>query len=220
MNFDEALKTRRSVRAFLEREVPEQTIREIFELAQYTPSNCNVQPWVPHVVSGATLRRLRDSLVSAGAQGVPHNPDWTADRPYVGVYRARQVDAAQKLYGAMGVDRKDLVGRNAAYLRNLAFFDAPHAVLVFLPRPMDAREVTDLGMYAQTLMLAMTTRGVDSCAQGALGLYPDIVRRELGLDESHRLMFGISFGYEDPTVAANRCRVGRATVQESVVFHC
>ena len=33
-----------------------QTINLVFELAQCAPSNCNVQPWTPHVVSGAKLK--------------------------------------------------------------------------------------------------------------------------------------------------------------------
>ena len=68
-------------------------------------------------------------------------------------------------------------------------------------------------------MIAMTARGLASCAQGALGLYPGIVRAHLGLDASHRLIYGLSFGYEDPSAAANRARVGRAPLDQSVVFH-
>src|SRR5438132_937245 len=66
MTIDEAVRERRSVRGFLAREVPEALLHEVFDLAQRTPSNCNVQPWVPHVVSGDALKRLRDELVQAG----------------------------------------------------------------------------------------------------------------------------------------------------------
>lgn len=219
MSIDGAIRERRSVRGFLSREVPGETLHEVFELAQRTPSNCNVQPWVPHVVSGEALKRLRDELVQAGLDHVPPKPDWPADGRYPGVYRARQVDAAAKLYGAMGVERTDLVARHAAYVRNHAFFDAPHVVFIFMHQPFDTREATDLGMYAQTLMLVLTSRGIASCAQGALGLYPDIVRRHLGVADDCRLLFGISFGYEDPAVAANAARVGRAGLGEAVRFH-
>jgi nitroreductase len=219
MSVDAAIRERRSVRGFLAREVPDTTLHEIFDLAQRAPSNCNVQPWVPHVVSGEALHRLRDELVLAGRDHAPPKPDWPADGRYPGVYRARQVDAAAKLYGAMGVERSDLVGRHAAYVRNHAFFDAPHVVFIFMHQPFDTREATDLGMYAQTLMLLFTSRGIASCAQGALGLYPDIVRRHLAIADEYRLLFGISFGYEDPEVAANTARIGRAPLGEAVRFH-
>ena len=219
MNVDEAIRRRRSVRGFQRTEVADETLREVFALAQSAPSNCNVQPWLPQVVSGAALQRLREALVEAGRNHVPPDPDWPADSKFDGVYRERQVDAAVQLYGAMGVDRRDLPGRHAAYVRNQAFFDAPHAVFIFMPHPFDTREAADIGMYAQTLMLVMTARGIASCAQGALGLYPGIVRSELGLPATHRLLFGISFGYEDPGVKANTARVGRAALHDAVRFH-
>lgn len=219
MSLDEAIRKRRSVRGFVPREVPEATLQEVFELAQWAPSNCNVQPWVPHVVSGQALQRLRQDLVSAGMEDRPIEPDWPAEGIYHGVYRQRQVEAARVLYGAMGVERHDVQRRRKAYVRNHAFFGAPHVVFLFMHQPFDAREATDLGMYAQTLMLAFTSRGIASCAQGALGLFPGIVRQHLGLSDDHRLLFGISFGYEDPTEPANAARVGRVPLGEAVRFH-
>jgi nitroreductase len=219
MSVAEAIRRRRSVRGFLPDEVPEAILREAFELAQWSPSNCNVQPWTPHVVSGEALRRLREALVAAGLRDEPIKPDWPADGKFTGVYRERQVDAAQKLHGAMGIVRSDSVGRKMAYIRNHAFFDAPHAVLIFMPEPFDTREAADIGMYAQTLMLALTARGIASCAQGALGLFPDIIREQLGIPDNYKLLFGISFGYEERRVAANAARVGRAPLAEIIRFH-
>ncbi len=219
LTVDQAILQRRSVRGFLPDEVPQGTLDEVFGVAQYAPSNCNVQPWLPHVVSGAALVRLRAALVDAGEQGVPIAPDWPADSKFNGVYRARQVDAAVQLYGAMGVERTDLVGRRAAFLRNLEFFGAPHVAFIFMPHPFDTREAADIGMYAQTLMLALTARGIASCAQGALGLYPGVVRDALGLPDTQRLLFGVSFGFEDHADKANAARVGRAPTGEAVRFH-
>jgi nitroreductase len=219
LSVDEAIRRRRSVRAFLPDELPDSALREVFALAQWAPSNCNVQPWTPHVVSGEALSRLRAALVDAAMRDEPIKPDWPAEGKFVGVYRERQVDAAVKLYGAMGVERRDLEARKLAYIRNHAFFDAPHVVFIFMPEPFDTREATDIGMYAQTLMLALAARGVASCAQGALGLFPDIVREHLQIPSNYRLLFGVSFGYEDPEAKANAARVGRAEVDDAVHFH-
>ena len=219
MSVDEAIRRRRSVRGFLSREVPDAVLREVFALAQWSPSNCNVQPWVPHVVSGGRLKQLRDALVAAGMRDEPIKPDWPADGKFTGIYRERQVGAAQALYGAMGVARSDAVGRKLAYIRNHAFFDAPHAVFIFMPEPFDTREAADIGMYAQTLMLAFIARGIASCAQGALGLFPDIVREQLGIPGHQKLLFGVSFGYEDVDVKANAARVDRAPIDDVVRFH-
>ena len=219
MSVAETIRRRRSVRGFLSDPVPEPIIREAFELAQWAPSNCNVQPWTPHVVSGETLAKLKAALVDAGMRDEPIKPDFVADRKFTGVHRERQVDAAQRLYGAMGVERRDLVGRKMAYVRNHACFDAPHAAFIFMDESFGEREATDIGMWAQTLMLALTAHGVASCAMGALSLFPDIVRAHLGVSPSQKLLFGVSFGYEDVAVKANAARVGRAAVDDAVRFH-
>ena len=76
----------------------------------------------------------------------------------------------------------------------------------------------DVGMYVQTLMLALWARGVASCAQASLRMYPAIVRRELGIPESLRIMCGVSFGYEDVVVPANRSRQRREPIETNVTF--
>ena len=220
LSVDEAIRRRRSVRAFLPDEVPEAILRSALELAQLAPSNCNAQPWTPHVVSGEALVRLRADLIDAGMREERSTPDWPLDGQYSGVHRKRQIDAAVQLYGAMGVGRRDFLARKLAHVRNFAFFDAPHAVFIFMSERFDTREASDVGMYAQTLMLALTARGVASCAQAALGLFPDIVRRHLGIAPSDRLLFGVSFGYEDTLAPANASRVGRADIDDTVHFHC
>ncbi len=219
MTLDEAIAGRRSVRGFLPREVPAGTIREIFELAQTAPSNCNIQPWISHVVSGDSLIALGRKMVDASNAGVAPDPDFTADRKFAGAYRERQVGAAVELYGAMGIERHDRPRRDWAYRRNLEFFGAPHAVFVFMSGEFEEREAVDLGIYAQTLMLAFTSRGIASCAQGALSLYPSIIRDHLGLDRSNRILYGISFGYEDASAPANAARVGRVSLTDTVFFH-
>jgi len=218
MNLEDAIRNRRSVRGFLPKEVPEPIMEKVFELAQRAPSGCNVQPWLPNVVSGSLLKRLRGALLEAGAKGVPIKPDWPIEGKYFGDYRVRQYDAAARLYSAMGIERHDIPSRQLAAQRNLGFFGAPHAVFIFLQSPFDTREAADAGMYAQTLMLALTAHGIASCAQGALSLYPSIVRNHLAVPEDHRLLFGISFGYEDHTVKANAARLGRLPVHEAVKF--
>ena len=69
-----------------------------------------------------------------------------------------------------------------------------------------------------TLMLALAAHGLGSCPQTALSFLCDQVRAECGVDASHRLLFGISFGYEDTANAANDCRLGRAALADNVRF--
>jgi len=218
-DFDTVLHNRRSVRGYLSQELDRALIAKVFTLAARAPSNCNVQPWQVHVASGAALRTLGSALTSAAQQGQPAAPDVPMISRYQGEYRNRQIDAARALYGAMSITRDDHSGRAAAFMRNLDAFEAPHAAFLFLPEGFALREAADLGGYAQTLMLSMASRGIASCAQGALSLYPDIVRSHLGLAPGPRLIMGIAFGLEDPDHPANAARTERAPLADLVRFH-
>ncbi|MEQ9527957.1 MAG: nitroreductase family protein, partial [Parvibaculaceae bacterium] len=58
MKVSEALKTRITCRAFLDREVPEATVRQILEEAKYAPSGGNLQPWHAYVITGERLKEF------------------------------------------------------------------------------------------------------------------------------------------------------------------
>ncbi|HAB04613.1 MAG TPA: oxidoreductase [Alcanivorax sp.] len=215
----DALRSRRSVRGFLDKPVPEETLKAIFELAQLAPSNCNIQPWKVFVASGEVRDELRRRMVEKVTAGVPMEPDFEPNAgKFSGVYRQRQVDCAVELYNNMGIARDDKPGRMRAQLRNFELFDAPHVVFIGMEREFGPTVALDVGMYIQSLMLAMTAHGVGSCAQGSMRYFPNDVREIFGEPASTAILVGISFGYEDPDVAANRTRVGRAPLADSVAF--
>ena len=217
-DFDAVLRARRSVRGYRPDPVPDAVLAEVFGLAAWAPSNCNVQPWAVHVLSGDRLRALGRDQIDAATTGAPR-PDVPMDTAYRGIFRQRQIGSAVALYSAMGIARDDHAGRRAAFLRNLDAFGAPHCAFVFLPQGFGLREASDLGGYAQTLMLALASRGIGSCAQGAQSLYPDLVRAHLGLEAGPQLIMGISFGHEDPDHPANAARTDRAPLDEIVTLH-
>ena len=76
----------------------------------------------------------------------------------------------------------------------------------------------DLGVYAQTLALLLAERGISSCMQGALGMYPDPARRMFGLPDDAGILFGMSFGYADAAAPANKARTDRVSLDSMVRF--
>jgi len=213
-----ALQERISIRAFRDKPVPQEVLEEIFDLARLAPSNCNVQPWQAYVVSGAKKDQLRDELVDVVSRGVPANPDFDWEVKYQGIHRERQFATASVLYGAMGIERADKQRRHLAMLRNWRFFDAPHAVFFAMKKYLMLEGAVDLGIYAQTLALLMTERGIASCLQGALGLFPGPVRKMFGLPDDVGILFGMSFGYADYESPANNARTDRANLEATVRF--
>ena len=64
VNVTEAVNARKSVRAFLPKPEPEETVRQILIDAARAPSGGNLQPWKTYVMAGAArdelLRRVRE----------------------------------------------------------------------------------------------------------------------------------------------------------------
>lgn len=215
---EQIITERRSVRGFLPTPVPRDQIEKIFTLAQRTPSNCNTQPWLTHVVSGEKLEILRQRMPENTMQG-KMTLDFPYSGQYSGVYKERQYDAAAQMYSAVGIGREEKHKRMEVFMRNYRFFGAPHVAFLFLPEPFGLREAADVGMYAQTLMLTLTAFGLASCPQTSLGFHADLVREVLDVDPANKLLFGISFGYEDVNDPINSMRMGRAALSDSTVFH-
>jgi nitroreductase len=213
------VRERRSVRGFLPRPVPKETLRRLFELAQASPSNCNVQPWRTYVASGEACERVRAALVARNDAKVAPTYDFPGgSNAFHDEYRERQVACAVALYSEMGITRDDRAGRQRAVRRNFELFDAPHVVFVGMHKNFGLTVALDVGIYLQTLMLAMTAHGIACCPQGALRSYPDVVRELFSVPDDIGILCGISFGYEDTSVPANRTRVGRAPLDSNVSF--
>ena len=209
--------SRRSMRDFKSEPVPRDIIESVFGSAQRAPSNCNTQPWFVHVVTGETLERLRAELPAKFAAG-EIALDFPYDGQYEGVYKDRQYASATALYDSLGIAREQKDERNAWFMRNFSFFDAPAVAFFTLPTGFGLREACDLGMFAQTVMLGLTAHGLGSCSQTALAFLANVIRPTLGLGDNEQLMFGMSFGY--PTVTAvNEVRTERAALEDVVTFH-
>jgi nitroreductase len=218
LSVSDALSRRYSVRAFRDTPVAQAVLEEIFTLARQAPSNCNVQPCRVYIVSGVSKDRLKNELASAVLNGRPPNPDFEWDVRYQGVHRERQFGSANALYGAMGIERTDKQRRQSAMLRNWGFFDAPHAAFFTMAKYLKLTGAVDVGIYAQTVAMLMTERGISNCMQGALGMYPDPARSLFRLPEDTGILFGMSFGYADEDAPANKTRTDRVSLDASVQF--
>jgi nitroreductase len=215
---DNLIRNRRATRAFRPDEVPADTMRAVFELAGHAPSNSNTQPWHVEVVSGAARDRLADALVAAHAAGAQ-----SVDFPYreglfQGRLATRRAEFGAQLYETLGIPRGETDLLEGYNTKSLRFYGAPHVAMLFAPAETEARIAADMGIYAQTLLLAMAAYGIASCPQALLSFYADTVRSELGVTDG-RLLLGVSFGYADEMAPVNTVRPPRAGLAETTRFH-
>jgi nitroreductase len=219
MAFSDVVRQRRSTRRFLPDPVPMDLLQASLEDALLTPSNCNTQPWIVHVVRGGKLNELSAALMAAETTGkiTPDIPFIATD--YTGIYGERLKNQGAHYYSALGIERSDTEGRVKARSYNLEFFGATTIILLFMPEFGGERKAADMGMFAQTLLLALTARGLASIPQAALGLHAATTRAVLGIPDEQKLLFGISVGYADPEWETRFQQIGRAPFDELVTYH-
>lgn len=220
MNVSDAIKQRRSVRAYKQQAVDAALIEKIFLQAQDSPSNCNTQPWHTVVVSGEARDKIEKAMVADIMGGKAPTPHFTpGDQGLKDEYRKRQIDCAISLYDSVDVKYEEKQKRQELMLRNWQFFGAPHAAFFSMPKSMSEINAVDMGIYLQTVMLLMTEHGLASCPQGALAMYTDAVHELAEIPENHAIMFGLSFGYAEEEAPINQFEVGREELAKCVEFH-
>jgi nitroreductase len=221
MSFREVVRRRKSCRGFLSTVVPDSLIHEILEEAQLAPSNCNIQPWVIHIVSGDKLRELSAALLRASDLG-QISPDFPLDLDeFYDRYSERRVEQGKAYYEGLVVDRNDKEGRKKTADLSFSFFNAPQAAMLFMPTFGNnfVRVAGDVGMYAQNFLLSLTDHGLAGIPQASVGFFADTVREVLGIPDHFKMLFSISFGYADPNAQGNRIKMGRDPIENSVTFH-
>jgi nitroreductase len=211
--FDEVVKERRAIRMFLrDKPVPRELLDEALSLAMRAPSNSNIQPWRIFISSGPRRDRLVEALVEAASAGFPESMGLPEN------FLPLRQELGALVYGSMGIARDDAEGRRLARLRNWEFFRAPVGAVVCMHRDLGLVDSLGVGMFLQTLVLALTERGLGTCVQVSIAEYPEIVRTQLDIPDDLIVLCGLSIGYPDPAFPGNSIAVPRNPVENNVVF--
>ncbi len=220
MNVGDAIKTRTSIRAYLDKPVSEERLRALLDIARWAPSGGNLQPWRVHVVMGAG----RDRLVETVKQAIAENP--FANESELSIYpeklgepwRTRRFEVGEEMYALLGIPREDKPSRIQNLLRNYEFFGAPVGLFFSLERQFDKGQWAHLGMFMQSLALAATEMGLATCMQEAWAARAKTVSAFLGLNDHEQLYCGMALGYADPSAKVNELRSSRANVDDFTAF--
>lgn len=218
MNVIDAIESRRSIRAFTSEPVSKDVLLKIVAAANWAPSWADTQPWEVFVAGGEPLARIRERFLArseagvAPANDIPRPTDWPPGP------RQRMVDFVEDRCAALGVVPGDETHRAASMRRNFEFFGAPAVAFLCLHKDLTPWSYFDMGLYAQSLMLAAMEYSVGSVIAVNFAAYPDIIREELGVPEEYAVMIGIALGYQDPGSVENQCRSIRRPVEDAVTF--
>jgi nitroreductase len=195
---EEAILSRRSLRAFRPDPVPRQTVERILALASRAPSGSNIQQWQVTVVAGEVRERLcramHGEFMRHGEEGWRREydyypPSWR--EPYL----SRRRKLGWDLYGLLGIGKGERERTRLQLGRNFLFFGAPVGLVITLDRDLPVGAWLDTGMFVQTIMLAARAFGLDTCAQAAIANAHAVLRRELEIPQEQIVVCGMSLGY-------------------------
>ena len=219
---DQAITSRRSIRAYLPTPVPRETIEEILAVASRAPSGTNTQPWKVYVLTGAARQRLSARICAAHddpAQRSQHTEEYAY---YPTEWRSPYVDRRRKvgwdLYSLLGIAKTDKARMHAQHARNYTFFDAPVGLIFTIDRVMQQGSWLDYGMFLQSVMVAARARGLDTCPQAAFTQFHRIISEELHLPAEEMVVCGMALGHADPKAVENSLVTEREPVAGFVRF--
>ncbi|MCU4387671.1 nitroreductase [Acinetobacter haemolyticus] len=223
---DEAIRSRHSVRAFLDRPVEQQIIKDILDVACRAPSGTNTQPWKVYVITGKKRTEMIDRVCTAQAESF-QNPALASQyketfayypETWISPFIDRRRENGWGLYGLLGIQKGEKEKMAAQQLRNFQLFDAPVGLYFTVNKIMGIGAKMDISMMIQNVMVAAKARGLDTCPQAAWNHFHPIVLDVLGAPDDEELVCAIALGYADPEHIVNTFITPREPVENFTVF--
>lgn len=229
------LASRRSTRDFLPTPVSQDIIDQILTDALTAPSWSNTRPFKIAVATGDVRDRISGEFLSRwtvlsrimrkglknklrlifSRYGLPTSNRMIV-KPYVAELRPRAQRVGKELYELFGVKRGDRDARDKQWGKNYSFFGAPVEMFIYIHKSLHVYAASDAGLMMENLMLSAHGHGLGTCAQGAVNIWDDVVRKEFEIPKDYRLLCGMAIGYpsDSPVNSFKAHRIG----SEEVLF--
>lgn len=214
MDTVECIKTRRSIRKFTSEAVPRKDLEELIDIARWSPSYKNSQPWQAIILSGTKKEELSKILVDLLQNEKEPTPDLAAPTSWPEAEKNNIKHLLTKRMELTGVDLGAPEMIVKAKKANFNFYYAPHAIYLFQDAALSEWSLFDIGLFAQSLMLAAHAKGLATVPQAFATDYAMEVKECLGIPASKRLILGLSVGYPDMESPVNAYRTERVEAEE------
>lgn len=202
MDIAEAIRHRKSIRAFKSNAVPQKILEGIMELALRAPSWANTQPWEFAIVGGRKLEEIRRAFIEKAEAAEQMNPDIAAPQEFPEPYDTRRRTVGRKMLEIKGIKREDREQRILWGLQGLKLFEAPNAIYIFIDRSfyfqgdnLNVWPIFDCGLIAENIMLLATNYGLGTVPEIQAAAYPEVLREVLGIPDYKLIVLGIAIGY-------------------------
>ncbi len=233
-DFSQFLSSRRSTRDFLPTPIPPEILDQILADSLTAPSWSNTRPFKVAIAQGEIRDRISAEFLSRWSvlskilrkgllnklriiysrYGLPTSNRRIA-RPYPTELKPRAERVGREMYETFGVERGDRDARDQQWAKNYSFFGAPVELFIFVHKSLSIYAASDAGLMMQNLILSAHAQGLGTCAQGAVGIWEDVVRKEFEISKDYRLLCGIAIGYPSDS-GINNFKANRIEVAELI----
>jgi len=217
MNVSDAVKKRKSIRAFSDNPISTSILKRLLIQASRAPSGGNLQPWHIYLLNGNKMQSFKRFI---SEWNHPESSLYDIYPPHLmEPYRTSRFNLGEAMYELLKIPRDDKAARFAHLMENFNFFGAPAAIFCFVDKSMGKPQWSDLGMFLQTFMLLAQEKGIDTCAQEAWAVKPNSLKEFFSVPENLTIFCGMSIGYRDNSAKVNSLHSERRSPEEWLTIY-
>ncbi len=184
------IKERRSIRNYLDKEIPKEIIEEIISAGKYAPSAEDRQPWKFIVITNRDLiNELSNEVKKQISEILKKKKKWKKK------YRELEDERAVLFLKAVSSSKQDVI-----------FYNAP--VIIFILTEEGAFNDESCACCAENMMLSAWSTGIGSCWIGFAKFLEmnEEAMKKIGVPEGYHISACLIFGYPE--------KVPKATIRK------
>ena len=219
MNIKQLIKSRYSVRSFLDKDVDFEKVKSILDTANSAPSGGNIQPWKVYVLGNNSKNKLVTQALNNYDTGVQEDIEYEIyPKSLAEEYKKRRSQCAADMYDALSIARDDIDTRLKQVRENFKFFGAPIGMIVTIDKSFAQNGWGHVGMFLQNLWLTAISEGLGVCLQESWSIYPKTVKKVIDCPDNEMIWCGIAMGYPNNEDPINNYRTSRDSIDTFASF--
>ena len=219
MNIKQLIKSRYSVRSFLDKDVDFEKVKSILDTANSAPSGGNIQPWKVYVLGNNSKNKLVTQALNNYDTGVQEDIEYEIyPKSLAEEYKKRRSQCAADMYDALSIARDDIDTRLKQVRENFKFFGAPIGMIVTIDKSFAQNGWGHVGMFLQNLWLTAINEGLGVCLQESWSIYPKTVKKVIDCPDNEIIWCGIAMGYPNNEDPINNNRTSRDSLDSFASF--
>jgi len=210
MDLMNAIKKRKSIRAFKSKPVSKAVVEELLRAAIMAPSGSNAQPWKFFVVTGQCKKELDVLLIPCVEEGLKISERLTMIEAKLGNRTGTNKTAFNVLFSKLHQEKKlTSEGTVKSLLRH---YEAPVAIFITLDHSQRVN-ILAAGAAIEHILLAACDKGLGTCWLTFPYLRTKsaerIIKKHLKIPASEKIVSSIALGYPDVKAPINDFRAPR-----------